>query len=77
MKNMMAGGKKRRHDVILMFNKVSKKFAGAIDAEKTKQDVTKLSDRFFIYKTVKMEPETETWQGDYDNGSVVDSALIK
>ena len=58
--------------VILVFNKFTGQYIGlTYGTEEMALDESACDATHFKYKTVEMNPETETWEGDCDNGRVI------
>lgn len=58
--------------VIVVFNKFTGQYIGLTYAtEEMQLAASSCDDTHFKYKTVEMDPETETWEGNYDDGKVI------
>jgi hypothetical protein len=63
---------KNRIPCVLSFNKASKALVGL--AASTESATVPASDDTFIYKVVNMDPDHESWVGDYDTGSITNNS---
>ena len=64
--------KKNRISCVLSFNKTSKALVGL--AASTESATVPASDDTFLYKVVNMDPDNESWVGDYDTGSIANNS---
>lgn len=63
-----------KQNLILSFNKSSGIYTGYIYAGDGSLKQEDLNTEFYVYRTVMMDPETETWQGGINDGKVVEIA---
>jgi len=60
-----------KQQLILSFNKTSGIYSGFIYHGQGNLRQEDLNTEYFMYKTVEMDPDTETWEGDINTGRIV------
>jgi DNA-binding protein H-NS len=65
--------KNEKVEMCAIFNKLTGAFLGTVSGASENQ----LKDEHFLYKTIQLNPITETWDGDYATGKVISNSIAK